>query len=103
MKSPARNPLNDPDRDPLKPYTVADLCRITGWSRPTVYAAIDNGNLPGYRSGPGGKYFVPAEAFRALLNGTWHPQPRRIEITVANQNDDTTNDPDPRSFLKSVS
>jgi excisionase family DNA binding protein len=102
MKSPARDPLNDPDRDPLKPFTVADLCRVTGWSKPTVYGAIENGTLPGYQSGPGGRWFVPAEAFRALLAGTWVPQPRQIVITVANQDDDTDDDPDPHSFLKSV-
>lgn len=71
------------ERHPDDPYTVADLCRVTGWSRPTVYAAIEAGNLPGYQSGPGGKWFVPAEAFRALCRGTWQPQPRTVEITVA--------------------
>jgi excisionase family DNA binding protein len=68
-------------RLPDDPYTVADLCRVTGWSRPTVYAAIQAGQLPGYQSGPGGKWFVPAVAFRSLLAGTWTPQTRKIEIT----------------------
>lgn len=71
-----------PERDPLKPCTVADLCRVTGWSRPTVYAAMEAGTLPGYQSGPGGKWFVPAEAFRSLCAGTWKPQPREVRITA---------------------
>lgn len=69
------------ERDELKPYTVADLCAVTGWSRPTVYRAMEAGLLPGYQSGPGGKWMVPAEAFRALLSGTWEPRPRELRIT----------------------
>lgn len=68
-------------RDPRKPYTVADLMEVTGWSRNTVYAAMQAGTLPGYQSGPGGKYFVPPEAFRALCAGKWRSQPREITVT----------------------
>jgi excisionase family DNA binding protein len=68
-------------RDLDKPFTVTDLCRVTGWSRPTVYAAMECGRLPGYQSGPRGKWTIPAAAFRALLNGTWTPQPRELVIT----------------------
>lgn len=70
------------ERDPERPYTVADLCAVTGWSRPTVYHAIETGYLPGYQSGPGGKWFIPPEAFRALLDGTWQPRPRELRITT---------------------
>jgi len=76
------DPLGDPTRPEWKPYTVRDLCSVTGWSRPTVYGAIEAGTLPGYQSGPGGKWAVPAAAFRALCAGTWVPQPRELVIST---------------------
>jgi excisionase family DNA binding protein len=66
---------------PDDPYTVADLCRVTGWSDPTVRAAISAGTLPGYQAVPGGKFTIPARAFEAFCEGTWRPQPREIKVT----------------------
>jgi len=67
-------------RDPQRPYTITDLCEATGWSRPTVTAAVRGGFLPGYQSGPGGKWWVPPDAFHDLLKGRWKPNPKPVEI-----------------------
>lgn len=63
---------------PDAPYTVNDLMDLTGWSRPTVMGALHAGQLPGYQSKPGGKWTIPAEAFRAVANGTWTPQAKPV-------------------------
>ena len=63
------------------PYTVDDLCTLLGWSRPTVLAALKLGNLPGYQAVSGGKWTIPAAAYRSVADGTWQPQPRPITVT----------------------
>lgn len=100
MKKPILDPLGDAKRDPMKPYTVNDLCRVTGWSRNTVYAALEAGHLPGYRAGQGSRWFVPANAFRALCDGTWEPRPRRIEIDTRRSRFDCDDEPtEPQAFV----
>lgn len=63
---------------PDAPYTVADLCALLGWSKPTVLAALKTGLLPGYQHKAGGKWTIPAAAYRAVAEGTWKPQPKPI-------------------------
>ena len=83
-KRPVLDPFGDPRRNPATPYTVADLMRITGWSRNTVYGALEAGDLPGYRSGKGGKWFIPAQAFRDVCACVWQPRPREIVVSPGN-------------------
>jgi hypothetical protein len=66
---------------PDAPYTVADLCALLGWSKPTVLAALKTGLLPGYQHKAGGKWTIPAVAYRAVADGTWQPQPKPIVAT----------------------
>ncbi len=76
------DPLGDPHRDAAAPYTLADLCRVTGWSRPTATAAMQAGTAPGYQACAGGKWIIPAQAFRDFCAGTWTPQPRHVVVTT---------------------
>lgn len=59
-----------------KPATVADLVRVTGLGRDTVYAAIRAGELPGYVIG--NRFVVPRDAFNAFCVGTWVSQPQPV-------------------------
>lgn len=51
------------DHGPRPALLVPDLQVALGLGRDTVLAMLSNGELPGIRSRPGGKWSVPAAAF----------------------------------------
>lgn len=52
--------------------TIADLCTLTGFSRWSVYRAIQKGEMPGKRM-TGGYYISPVE-FDQFARGEWEPK-----------------------------
>jgi excisionase family DNA binding protein len=63
-------------KDLRPPRTYQDLMVVTGLGRNAVKAAIQTGELPGYKTGS--RYVVPADAFDAFCQGTWVPKPRPL-------------------------
>ena len=72
-------------------YLVRDLQAVTGLGKQTIYAAIEAGELPGYKAGT--RYVVPGPAFRAFCEGTWVPLPMRIRHDNAIEAPDVPRDP----------
>lgn len=59
---------------------IHDLMRVTGEGRQAVTSAVDRGDLPGYRVGPGRKIWIPDQALDDLEKGHWVPATVRTKM-----------------------